>query len=249
MAVAVALLVGCEPQPEPRHEESDPEPLDIAEIEPMIAVDEHQRPELEPEPVDFHSWPGSHAYDTFDLMWLGGDEELPLRDSPQSDADIIGSVTWLDGDHIDWTATRLHVDTPAIYRADSDFELVGTPYDVEFGELALEDDEYIVDEGEPVFVYRYGGDGACYVGVQSEIVYTECPDDNLQRKDGEAIEVDGDERWEPQSRTWWVEVSTDGLQGWFDIDDAPVEVHARNIEGYDEFDGSGSGGPSNSHPR
>ena len=249
LAVAVVLLVGCEPQPQPRQDDSEPEPLDVAEIEPMLAVDDDERPEPQPEPVDFQSWPGSHEYDTFDLMWLGGDDELPLRDSPQPDADVIGSVSWLDGEHIDWTTTTLLVETPTIYRADAQFELVGTPYDVEFGELAIEDEEYVVDEGEPVFVYRYGGDGTCYLGVQSEIVYTECPDDNLRQENGEAIEVDGEKRWSPQTRQWWIEVSTDGLRGWFDIDDAPVEVHARDIEGYDEFDGTGSGDPSERYPR
>ena len=235
VTVSVAVLSACERAPEQKAESSDEEP-EMAIIEPRPELSPERKPAVwEPESVDFSTWPGSVDAESFDLMWLGGEESVELHAEPRREADVGGTTSWLDGEEIDWSATVVQIEEPRRYRADEAFVLEATPFDAEFGELEREVREYELDEDEVLYSYRYDGDGMCYLGIDGQIVYATCPDGRIVADAGDEVE-DSEMAWHPVEARWWVEVD-EGPSGWFVVDDAPVEVLAREVEGYDGVDG------------
>lgn len=234
----VAILIGvtsaCDESPKQKAEVPDEEPQ-MAVIEALA-----QRPQLaetDPaggEPADFATWPGQGEGMTFDLMWLGGDEAIELREAPDQEAAVVATASWLDGEQFEWTGSRVHVDEPRPYTVEVDRELTGLPYDAEFLELEADEQRVELQEGESVYLYQYGGEGACYMGVGSKILLAQCPDEAMSVDDDSDLD---DAEWKPLSQQWWVQVHVDGEdKGWFPVHDAPVEVHLRSVEGYDDFD-------------
>ncbi len=230
-------VVACDEPPEEPVAEPEPE-LEMAVIE---AMSERPKPpqggEAKPRPVGFFTWPGQHEGMTFDLMWLGGDEPLSLREEPDDEASVVATATWFDGEQLAWKDTLVHVQKPRPYTVEEPLELIGTSYDVEFAELEAEERHFELDEGDSVLLYQYGGEGACYVGVEDEIVLAQCPGQGMKAEDDTGL--DDGPAWRSLAEQWWVEVAADGDRGWFQVHQAPVEVHTRYIEGYDEFDEGG----------
>ena len=238
-------LIACEEQPQPKAEEEEDEPR-IAIIEPR-AQPADEEPDMRPEePVELRSWPGRHEQMTFDLTWLGGDEEMKLRDKPDVDAEVVATKNILDGEQVDWLRSRLRVDEPRIYIATDKVELIATPYLTEEDELGEEELIFVLEEEDPVFLYEYAGEESCLLGVHAELVVADCPEEpSFVEKEPEAggEEFEKKERWKPLSSQWWVKVDSDEGPGWFEVADAPVDVHTRRVEGYDKF-----GEPEDSEP-
>lgn len=235
--VVTGLAAGCEPSPEPVDQEDETARPEVVTIEPIAEFPEEEPEEVEPESAEFGAtWPGGADHETFDLTWLGGDEAVELYDRPRADAEVVGSASWMDGADVEWLETVVFVDRPGRLEVETDLELVATPYDREFGELEATDETYRLEEGESLFTYRYDGRGECYLGVETEIVVAECPADQV-RFDGEDPQMEPDLRWEADGSQWWVRVEADGQQGWLKVDEAPVEVHPREVEGFEKPEG------------
>lgn len=238
-AAAVTVLVavnGCEPRPEPLEQQDDDESAEFIVIEPMVDDSDEEPEQVEPSPVDFAAtWPGEANYDSFDLMWLGGDEPIELYEEPDVESEVIGSARWIDGEQFGWIDTMVRIEQPREYRAEQGFTYEGTPYDEEFGQLALEDQSFEVEADQPVFAYRYAGEQGCYLGIDDQVVYGDCPVEELGI-DENFDELDAAGKWNGQARQWWVKVDSDDGPGWFRPDEGPVEVHPRKVEGYDEVD-------------
>lgn len=237
-ALALGLLMGpfaCEETPPPRDEPTDETP-EIAEIKPTATDENEDGPEevVEPEPVEFVTWPGLEKQKTFELMWLGGDEEVELHDEPRADADVVGDVGWLDGQEFEWINTVVYVEEPRSYRVAESTELSVTPYDIEYGELEADERVYELEDGDEIFLYQYGGEKTCYLGIEDDVVLGDCPYDGI---DVAGDELETEERWTPIAEQWWVEVEVDGVEGWLFVDEAPVSVHPREVEGYDDARG------------
>ena len=237
LGLVVVWALACQ-EPPPEKEEATDEVVEIAEIQPRPEpTDEDDEPEdVEPEPVEFATWPGIKKQMTFELMWLGGDEEVALYDEPRPEAEAIGAAGWIDGQEFEWIRTVVYVETPRPYQVEESAEVVVTPYDIEYGEL--EADEYTVElsAGDDIFLYQYGGEGTCYLGIGTDVVLGDCPHDGISVGDDD---LDSEARWTPLKEQWWVEVSSDQKRGWFRVDDAPVSVHAREVEGYEYEDVDG----------
>lgn len=238
IVLALCLAVACDRSSE--EEVRSPEP--VLEVEPPRVespevadedVDEIAD-EVEPEAVDFIAWPSSGEQWTFELMWLGGDEEIELRDRPRLDASGVGMVSWMDGDQVEWMETRIHVDRPRLYFVEESITLTGTPYDTEFLELEATERQVEFQAGERVYFYQYAGENRCFIGVGGEILYTGC--DLLQFLTGhDDLEWENEDYFRPYSQQWWVKVDQASVQGWMLVDEAAVDVHERRIEGYEDF--------------
>ncbi len=233
IVAVVWLVVGCEPQPQPKDDEPEPQPEIVVVEAPKPAEDDRDAKPVSP--VDFFgSWPGEVEYDSFDLMWLGGDDEIELREEPQEDAEVVGVAGWRDGEEFHWRETMVRIDTPRAYESLEDFELEATPYDEEFGQLEAEDIVVDVEAGQKLFAYRYAGEYGCYLGVEQQVVYADCPADQVGVDPEKFDGIDAGEKWTGEHRQWWVMVDGEDGEGWFRADDAPLEVHPRVVEGYDD---------------
>ncbi len=234
--VLPVLVVGCDRD---GHEIVEPEPLalEVPEVlqKPPGVESPDEPEEFVPIPVDFSTWPGREEYMTFELMWLGGDEEVALHEEPRKESEVVAQLRWFDGDQLDWAETNVHVDSPRAYRVGEPQVITGIPYDVEFRELEADQREFEVGVDETLYLYQYAGEGTCYLGVAEEIVLADCPTGEVEIEDDGDSRVDG--QWRPISQSWWVRVTGgDSDQGWLLVDDAPVEVHPRKIEGFDHTD-------------
>lgn len=238
VAVLAVTVVGCEKTPdvgEPLAEAEIPE----AVVEPREEKEEKADEEFEPIVVEFPGWPGDSEQMTFELMWLGGDEALELRESPDPKSEVVAKGRWLDGEEFDWLESRVVVETPRAFRVEEDYETMATPYDVEFGELEAEDVLISLEEGERIYLYQHRGEGSCYMGTRKGVVLGSCPKEKLSAE--EELEKHEDS-WTAVDTKWWVKVEGDGGQGWFVVTDALVEVHPRQLEGYDEWEEAGEYG-------
>ncbi len=236
MAIAggLAMAAGCEPGPseeeEPRQRETR-----YAEILPRPdLVDDQPEEEEGPPTVEFSIWPGGGDWAASELMWLGSGEGLKLREAPDPEAPVIDEGRWDDGELLEWSTSLVRVDQPRPYRVDEKVELLATPYDSEFGELEAKDEVYELDVGDQIWLYQYDGDGMCYLLVGDEVVLSDCPGESMSVEDTTGLE--GDEGFKPLSEQWWVEVTTDDGGGWFMAREAPVEVHSRKADGFEDIE-------------
>ena len=238
MAGGVGLASGCEPGPSQDSQEEQPRQQErrFAEIQPRLERERGElREEKGPPQVEFSLWPGGSDLVASELMWLGSDEGLPLRDAPHEEAPITGEGHWEDGEFLDWSTSLVRVERPRPYEVDEAIELWGTPYDREFGELEAQDKLYELAQGAQVWLYQYEGDGMCYLLIGDEVVLSDCPGAEMSPVD----EFEGDDEmgFKPLAEQWWVEVRSDEGSGWFVVRQAPVEVHSRKAEGFDELEG------------
>jgi hypothetical protein len=235
MAGGLAVAIGCEPEPSPGDEEAPQEETRYAEIKPRphLVDDEPEEP-TGPPTVEFAIWPGGGDWAASELMWLGSGEALELRESPHREASVIAEGRWEDGDLLEWSTSLVRVDAPRPYRVESKTELLGTPYDTEFGELEAKDEVYELDAGARVWLYQYDGDGMCYLLVDEEVILSDCPGESMSVE--ESSELEEDQGFKPLGEQWWIEVNTDEGQGWFMVHDAPVEVHSRKAGGFDDIE-------------
>lgn len=233
LAVALAaVVVACERGPEPKADGKDAGEVEIAEIRPAPQFPEYDDAGWDAEPIDLSSWPGQEEQKTFELTWLGKDETVELREAPEPDAEVVATARWFDGEEVDWVETRVHVDEPQAYRMSEAVEIRATPHDVDDGELEAEEKKYALEEGDQVYVYQAAVGGGCYLGVAEEVVVGDCPDEGLPVEGYD--ELDAEQIRAPDSQQWWVKVRTDDGSGWFEVKEAPVEVHVREVEGYEE---------------
>lgn len=223
----------------------DEEEVRVAVVEPRVETVDDEEEVVEPEPIHFLSWPGRHEQMTFDLTWLGGDEPLNLRAEPDEKAPVVREGTWFDGEQFDWRSSRMYVQKPRPYRVTRDHEMVVTHYDAEADEFDLDDVVVDLEEEDRIFLYRYGGEQMCFLGIDSELVLGACPDDYAVAEDDTGLDAEefkpGD-RWKALSEQWWVEVDGAEGTGWFRVEDAPVDIHLRSEEGYDDIDGPDGAG-------
>lgn len=235
-AVVAGLLVGCQETPEPKPEDPGDEQPEVVVIEPAVEFPDDDPEQFEPESVEFAgTWPGAADHETFELMWLGGDDEIELLGEARDDAEVVESASWMDGAEFEWLETRVWVEEPGRLEVVEDTTLEATPYDPEFGQLEAHDETYRLEAGEPLFSYRYDGRGSCYLGVETEIVYAECPEEEVDFG-GETADAEPDRRWGAEASSWWVRVEAGDTEGWFQVDEAPVEVHQRSVGGYEKLD-------------
>ena len=230
-----SLAAGCDEVSEPSDplaEFERPEAL----VEPAAETPEEEFEEFDPVVVEFPGWPGQDEQMTFELMWLGGNEQLELREAPKVDAQVAAGGSWFDGDHFDWLQSLVVVQTPRPLVVVQDYEMTVTPFDTEEGELEAADERIRLEQGERIFLYRYQDEGSCYLGIRDGVVLGSCPGSRLEPEE-EPQELD--DPWTSIDEKWWVKVEGDDGVGWFVVSEAPVEVHPREIEGYDEFDGAG----------
>ncbi|RAL24885.1 hypothetical protein DL240_01360 [Lujinxingia litoralis] len=232
--VMIGGLVACEkegpaPAPESVQEEAVPvePPVAAVEEEPVVEVVEPP-----PGPLTFVSWPGREELYTFDLMWLGGEREVALLAEPDPQAEVVDRAGWMDTEELRWQDTRVRVTEPRYYLLESPRELVGLAYDQSFEELEAEEIRLELEEGERLALYQYDGEGSCYLGARGLVVLSGCPEEGVRLEEAEPAEQAG-ERWRPRAQQWWVKVQGPRAAGWMRVDDAPVEVHVRQIEGYD----------------
>lgn len=256
LVVVAAVVAGCEP------EDDDPAELPRLQTERADIADridglgepaqpDEQQPDeeqIDPPAVDFPgSWPGQADHDTFELMWLGGDREVELREQPRLDAPVVGVAGWTDAHQMRWEQTLIRVEHPRPLHTVESIELMGTAYDVDVGQLEAREEAWQLDEDERLYAYRRNIEGDCFLGIGSEVVLTDClyervePADELSDPDetDETVETDvpGDvDLWSPLSKQWWVGVRAEAADGWLLVDDVDVEVLPRRLEGYDEFD-------------
>lgn len=218
------------------HPEADGQP---PEVEPAVAVvdpPEDEPPsddeDVESVVVEFATWPGGDEK-TFGVMWLGGDETLTLVEKPEPDSEIVAEASWLDGQELEWMDTIVVVDEPRPFVIDDEFVSAVMHYDIDYAELEAEETTIVFEEGQQVYLYRYDGEQTCYLGTDEGVVLSDCPAEKMAPAD----EVEAyDDPWTPRSEQWWVEVDGDGERGWFRVEEAPVEVHPRKPEGYDELE-------------
>lgn len=245
--------VGCDRGGEPEA----PAPAVPVEREEAPAVEAPAEPDAEeaeppgpPEgPLSFSSWPGREELHTFDLMWLGGEREVALYEAPDAASSQVGAASWMDTEEIVWEDTRVRVMEPTAYEATRALEVAGLAYDEDFEELDAEEVRLALEEGEQVALYQYGGEGTCFVGARGQVVLGPCPTEEMglravsERPDADAQPAQAasegaahpevKERWRPREQQWWVKVRHNAQSGWMRVDDAPVEVHVRLIEGYE----------------
>ena len=235
----IVLLVGavaCDDVP--TVSEIDEEPDDrIAIIE--IPEEPDDPPAVEPMPVELYGWPGRHEQLTFELTWLGGGDELGLLKEPNPEAEEVATASPLDADQLNWVASIVYVEIPRTYLAEASHTLRATPYDVEGDELEDDEIEFEIEADDPVFLYQYFGEETCILAVEGQMVVAPCPEEKFSPQDGEDSPGEATRRWEPVSQKWWVKVRTDDGSGWFAVEDQPIDVHMRSLEGFDEIDGPG----------
>lgn len=226
---------GCEPTPE-QVERTDPQPA-VAEIEPAPRIPEPDLHEPDhPGSATFSTWPGYEEHRTFEVMWLGGDGDVELYDEAGGDGDPLETASWLDGTKMEWLDSMVHVDEPRPLEVTRTVEIVATPYDVETKRLAADDNYYELSAGDRLFLYHYGGEQSCYYGVDDSIVLSDCLSDPVNIDDETGLDVEAP--WTPLSKQWWLLVeSPQGTRGWMLVDEAPVEIHERQLEGFDGVDG------------
>lgn len=198
-------------------------------------ADEDEEMAESPPRASFESWPGREEHRTFELMWLGGDEEYGLREEPAREADVAGVVSFLDGDQLEWTQTVVQVLKPRIYEAEQAMSWSGLSYDAEYMELEAQERRYELQEGDRISLYQYGGEGSCYWGIEQEILLGACPTDHWRVLD-EGANSEEQAPWQPLEQEWWVKVKSDDVEGWLLVDEAPVEVIQRYIDGFDVFE-------------
>lgn len=238
VAFVATTVGGCEDTPdseEPRLEAEIPE----AVVEPPKTKEEKADEEFEPIVVEFPGWPGDREQMTFELMWLGGDEELELREFPEPASEVVAKGRWFDGEEFDWLKSLVVVEKPRAFRVEEDYETMATPYDVEFAELEAEDQLISLEEGERIYLYQDRGEGSCFMGTREGVVLGSCPEQKLSV---EEKPQEHDDAWTAVDEKWWVKVEGDGGEGWFVVTEASVEVHPRQLDGYDEWEGAGEYG-------
>ena len=226
---------GCEDVPQ--QVDAGQAAVPVAEIDPVAEFSDSDSEESpHPGAADFSTWPGTREDETFALMWLGGDEQVQLRAEPTDEAEVVASASWPDGGELEWLATRVRVDEPRAMQAQRAVELVASTYHREERRLATDQQHFELAAGDRVFFYQYDGEETCYYGVGDQIVLGDCLPEALAAV-GEGQPAEG-EPVTPVSKQWWVRVETpEGSRGWMLVDEAPVEVHRRALEGYDGIDG------------
>lgn len=249
IGVAIWILAGagsgCERAPEsPQKPQAPAAPVETVEqdSEPVeIAQEEEKEVAGPPEgPLIFASWPGREELHTFELMWLGGEREVELLEAPDPEAAVSARASWMDTEEIVWEDTRVRVEAATLYRVEGAREVAGLAYDEAFEELDAEEVHLELEDGELLALYQYAGEGTCFVGARGQVLLSECPAEGVREvrdedpAEGSAV-IDGErrERWRPRSQQWWAKVRYKGSTGWMRVDNAPVEVHIRLIEGYD----------------
>lgn len=236
MICVLGLCAGCEreqaetPAPPAREitpqEESPEKPI----LEENLEDEEVTAPA-----AAFDSWPGREEFRIFELMWLGGEEPLALREEPDREAEILGHATFLDGEQLDWTQTMVLVLEPRPYQAEQAMEWSGLPYDAEYMELEAGNRQFEVEEGELLYLYQYDGEGTCFWALEGEIALGSCPLDGWTAL-GDEVNESESLLWKPLRQEWWVKIKSGDLEGWFLVEEAPVEVKVRQIEEFDTFD-------------
>ncbi|TXD38884.1 hypothetical protein FRC98_00325 [Lujinxingia vulgaris] len=255
-AAAVLLWVGagCDRDAEPEAVVDPVAPAqpeeEAVEVEPTEPDAEEAEPPGPPSgPLSFASWPGREELHTFDLMWLGGEREVALYEAPDATSASVGRASWMDTEEIVWEDSRVRVTEPTFYEVSQALEVVGLAYDESFEELDAEELHLELEEGELLALYQYGGEGTCFVGARGQVLLGACPDEAAGLREveapseapsqregaaaGEGAHAEVKERWRPRQQEWWVKVRHDAESGWMRVDDAPIEVHVRLIEGYD----------------
>lgn len=232
VVLGVVAGVGCERE----QAVEPPEPaVQVVLEEPAEAEDPVMEEVVEEEPsppaASFESWPGREEHRTFELTWLGGEEEAELRQEPDRGADVIARARFFDGEQVEWTQTQVQVVRPRPYQAQQAMRWSGLPYDAEYMEVEAGERQFEFEEGDQLYLYQYGGEGTCFWGVEQEIVLGSCPLDGWR-----ALEGGEDAPWQPLEQEWWVKVKSGQAEGWILVDEAPVEVRLRYLEGFDSFD-------------
>ncbi|RVU47917.1 hypothetical protein EA187_00325 [Lujinxingia sediminis] len=245
--------VGCDRGGAPESPAAPGVPVEREEAPEVVAPAEPDVDEVQPSgppegPLSFASWPGREELHTFDLMWLGGEREVRLHEAPDASSAQVGQASWMDTEEIVWEDTRVQVLEPTSYEVIRALELAGLAYDEDFEELDAEEVRLALEEGEQVALYQYGGEGTCFVGARDQVLLGPCPNEEMglrkvARPDADvlpqeraaqgAAHPEVKERWSPLEQQWWVKVRHNAHSGWMRVDDAPVEVHVRLIEGYE----------------
>ncbi len=234
MAMGLGGLMGCEEGPS--EEERSQREIGVAVIE---VAEEVERPWRGPRPAFFDGWPGAdEGMRSFELVWLGGEEELPLRVESIPDAPVVTVATYEDGEEVDWVQTRLVVVEPRLVAFVEDWQMWALEYDEEKGEVEGEEIEAEFEAGDKTEIYS-GAGGECYLSHEEKIVLAECPpDDYVEAVSARGEALDEEVVMDGRRIEWWIKATWRDERGWFEVEEAPVEIHERRMEGYDMRDDS-----------
>ncbi|MBA2661299.1 MAG: hypothetical protein H0U74_03340 [Bradymonadaceae bacterium] len=239
IAAAILGLAGasaCE-----RQLASPPEPavLPPTAVEADVAVtpeivesaDAGRDAAAEPGPAPFviESWPGREEMHTFSLTWLGGSDEIALRQHPDALSASVAEVSWPDGNEVEWKETRVVVTRPRIYRALRQTRFVGVFYDplaepIEPEEMVASEETLTIEAEERVALFQYAGEGACYVEVRERLYLGSCPAKQFAAESEPSV---GRRKFQPLEQQWWVLVEHKKASGWVRVDESLFEVRTR----------------------
>ena len=230
VGVLAALLAfaGCDREEEGSEPEAPPL-LDVSPVEEAVETSEEiveealEETAFVPDSLWFSTFPGRDEHQRVELMWLGGDERVSVREEPRRDSPVLVEKNWLDGEDLDWNQSRVHVLRPRTLSVARESEWVGIPFDQEFEELEAEPRSYRVEQGELLYLYQYDGEGQCYLGIDQEVALGDCP------AEGALAVREILEDFLPEEQEWWIEILTEAGPGWLLVDEAPLEVRVLEI--------------------
>lgn len=185
--------------------------------------------------LEVEAWPGQGEMLTFQLTWLGGEEEVVLRERPDENSAEVARRSWEDGSDVDWEETRVVVLAVRPFRALKDVRLEVMPFDpqaevLEPEEMVEENVVVTVSQGELIELYQYVGEETCYLGIGGQMYVGDCPGKEFET----AVAVEeGQRRLTPLEQEWWVLVGDGEARGWVRADNSLFEAHTRRMEAYE----------------
>lgn len=181
--------------------------------------------------LEVEAWPGQGEMLTFQLTWLGGGEEVVLRERPDEGSAEVARRSWEDGSEVGWEETRVVVLAARPFRALKDVRLEVMRFDPQMEALEAEENVVVtVSQGERIELYQYVGEETCYLGVRGQIYVGDCPGKEFQ---AEVAVEKGQRRLSPLEQEWWVLVGDGKARGWVRADNSWFEAHTRRMEEYE----------------
>lgn len=192
-------------------------PVTATQAKPQVERPPAPRARVPAPRLSISGWPFQENTNTFELHWVGGDAALPLYAAPDLNSELIGEVSWDDGERILWRDTAVSTFAPRVLRADGDDWVFQGPI---YREGHLTEEQYTearLNRGGRIEVWAYGGDGVCYLAAPGGEIFTSpCPSPEHFKGVG-AGEFTGS-LYLPDRQTWWIQITGANISAWVAVD-------------------------------